>query len=359
MLKLANQVLDAYDDVEREGLKKLAAIGPNINMMTPEQHKGLQDHQFALTVITKKASKLNKFPIDSLDNAWLSNQYFNMNCHKLPEGAAKIAAANIKYACERFSVEPLPAVAAFAGQCKVANNIFYEGSDNKPAAYNVQQVDLTKIAAVDDIANNTTHAQYAMKSPAHVKFAAKYFDEHHKAMPVETRHKYAAAVQLRARELGMPAEKGSVGKYASDHYSGMVDAHIRARLTLLNDESNREVLTKMAAMKSALAPADFAKALYSFDKKANLSRYYGSHLTDPFLSTFAAEPDPNPGRVKVGSTELNPDELKKIAVAKYSKVKEFFGPHFADEFKKDPSSIFESLPLDSKEIMAGILNGTH
>lgn len=358
MLKLANQIIDAYDDVDRDGLKKLAALGPKIDMMSLEKRASLKDGDFALTFITKKAAKFNKFPIVDHDSTWLSNQFFEMNCHKLPEMAAKTAATHIKTACDKFKVEPTPAVAHFATTEKVANNLFYEGSDTRTSRLNVQHVDLSKFAAADKIANNYTHAQYAMSSPAAVKLAAKYFDEHHKAMPVETRHKYAAAIQQRANELGMPAEKGTVSKYASDHYSGMVDLHIRSRLSLLNNDNDRQVLSKMAAMKTELPPKDFARALYSFDKKAGLSRYYGGHLTDPFMSTFAAAPDPKPWRVKVGSAEMTSDDLKRLAVEKYAKVKDYFGPHVADEFKRDPQTIFESLPMDSKEVLVGIANGT-
>lgn len=359
MLKLANQIIDAYDDVEREGLKKLAAINPSIYYMTPEERSTLRDGDFALSMITKKASKLNKYPIDSYDNTWLSNQYFETNCHKLPEMAAKIAAAHLKTACAKFKIDPTSAVTVFSSMCKEAgSNVFCEGQDTKLAKANIVQVDLTKLANVAQMGSNPTHAQYAMRTPSAVKIASKYFDDNHKEMQVEDRHKYAAAIQLRAHELGMPAEKGMVGKYASDHYSGLVDAHLRARMSLLGDSTNREVLSKMAAMKTELSPTDFARALYGFDKKAGLSRYYGSHLTDPFMATFAAEPDPKPWRVKVGSTQLGGDDLKKLASEKYAKIKDYFGSSIADEFRKDPQSIFDSLPMDSKEVMAGIFNGT-
>jgi hypothetical protein len=360
MLKLANQVIDAYDDVEREGLKKLAALGPSIHYMTPEERGALRDGDFALSLITKKASKLNKFAIDSHDNTWLSNHYFDMNCHKLPETAAKLAAANIKTACARHGIAPMPAVVIFAGMHKEAGagNTFCEGADTKLAKANIVQVDLTKLANVHQMGENYTHAQYAMRTPAAVKIASKYFDDNHKEMQVEARHKYAAAIQRRAHELGMPAEKSMVGKYASDHYSGLVDAHVRARLSLLDESTNKEILSKIASMRSELSPTDFARALYGFDKKAGLSRYYGSHLTDPFQATFAAEPDQKPWRVKVGSASMGRDDLKMLANEKYAKIKDYFGSSVADEFRKDPQSIFESLPMDSKEVLAGIFNGT-
>lgn len=359
MLKLANQVIDAYDDVGLDGLKKLAELKPDLQVMSVEDRAALRDSDFALTLITKKASKLNKFPINSHDSTWLSNQFFEMNCHKLPDSAAKIAAANIKVACAKFKIEPAPSVTVFASMSKTAQaRTFFEGSDTKPSRLEAAGPDLTKIAAVNEIGENYTAAQYAMRTPAAVKIAARFFEEKHKDLDVESRHKYAAAVQRRANELGMAPEQGAIGKYASNHYSGMVDVHVRARASLLHNSDHKSTLSKLGSMRDGLAPADFARALFAFDKKAGLARYYGSHLTDPFLATFAAQPDQNPGRVKIGSSLLDSDELKKLASEKYAKIRDYFGESIASEFRRDPQTIFDSLPLDSKEVMAGIFNGT-
>lgn len=358
MLKLANQVIDIYDDTQKTGIKKIAKLNPGVYVMTPDERNNLDDTDFALSVITKKASKLNKFPVDTKDNTWLSNQYFEMNHDKLPKTAAHIAAYNIKVACERFKVEPLPAVVGLAKEA--TSNLYYESEPLTKTA-SVKEVSLEKIAQVQDIGDNYTHAQYAMPSPSHVKMAGKYFDEKLDKIPMEYRHKYAAAIQRRARELGMPVQGGTVAKYASDHYSGMVDAHIQSRATLLEvaDPAHKDSLQKLAAAKKSVSPSEFAQALFAFDKKAGLSRYYGSYLKNPFEATFASEPDQYAGyRTKVAGTSINSDDLRKLAIEKYAKIKDYFGASLADEFKRDPTPIFESLPMDSKEIFVGIANGT-
>ncbi len=358
MLKLANQMLDAYDDVEKAGLRKLAALRPDCHYMSAEERASLKDSDFALSVITKKASKLNKFPVNTADNTWLSNQYFDANSYKLPKEAAATAAHHIKVACERFKIRPLPAVSQMAKEA--ASNAYYEG-DSLPQFQKREEVDLSKFASVRDISDNYTQAQYVMKTPAHVKVASKYFSDNHKDMPLEYRHKYAAAIQRRARELGMPAEGGTVTKYASDHYSGQVDAHIRSRAGLVEFKGEEFVdhLSKLAAAKKELTPSQFAQALHAFDKKAGLVQYYGGHLQNPYNATFAAEPDPYAGmRFKTAGASLSMDELKKLAMEKHARIKEYFGSHMADGFKSDPGSIFDSLPLDAKEIMVGIANGT-
>lgn len=359
MLKLANQIIDVHDDVTREGMRKLAAVNPNVNVMSPGEVAKLSDHQFALTMVTKTASKLNKFPLVDAHSTWLSNEYFDMNWQKLPEKAAQVAAWNIKTACDKYRIRPKASVVKLAS-CKASGNVAYESGNVKP--YNSYEVaDIRKFAEVEKIANNHTHAQYAFSTPTEVKLASKYFAEKNEKMPLEMRHKYASALQVRAKELGMQVLGGEVAKYASDHYSGMVDAHLRARAALVEgrEPEYQGFLSKLAASKKEMTPTEFAGALYQFDKKASLVGYYGSHLTDPFQATFANEPDPYAGaRIKVGNATLTGDQVRKVVAMNSDKIKDYFGPTMLEEMKKEPVAIFESLPMDAKEIIAGMLDGT-
>jgi len=359
MLKLANQIIDVHDDVTREGMKKLARINPHINVMGEPDRAKLPDHQFALTLITKTASKLNKFPIADLDSTWLSNEYFDMNWRKLPSKAACVAASHIKEACEKFGLNPKPSVVKLAS-AKLHDNVSYEVENIKP--YKTYEVaDIRKFASVEKIASSYTNAQYAFSNPTEVKLGSKYFSEKNEKMPLEMRHKYASALQRRAKELGMPALDGEVAKYASDHYSGLVDAHLRARASLLDgrEPEYQTFLSKLGSSKKEMTPQEFATALYQFDKKASLVGYYGSHLTDPYRATFAEQPDPYEGaRVKVGNKKLTGEEIRKVVSAKADKIKDYFGPSMLEELKKEPVAIFESLPMDAKEIIAGMLDGT-
>lgn len=358
MLKIANQIIDAYDDTSRETLKKLAAVNPDCNLMTPEELQNLRDCDHALSIITKTASKLNKFPIHDKDNTWLSNEFFERTHYCLPEPAARIAASNIKYACLKHNIAPNPSIQKFASKAPVSNYYFEQDGALKSTNV-VKQPDLMKFAQVKDIGNNYSIAQGTFKTPSHVKIASEYFDQHYEKMPLEDRHKYAAAVQRRAHELGMPVIKGNIGKYASDYYSPMVDAHLKARISLLEAKPELQgTLKKLGSAKKKIPPAEFAQLLHGLDKKAGLSKYYGSHLTDPYLAAFAYEPDPCAGyNYKTASVNLSGDEIKTAVVAHYNQIKEHFGSSIADELKKDPVPIFESLPNDAKEVIGSIVTG--
>jgi hypothetical protein len=358
MLKISNQVLDIHDDVLGDGVRKLASIAPNVRVMSASERASLPDDRFALSIITKTASKLNKYPVNDRDATWLSNQYFEMNGHKLPPEAQKVAAWHIKKACRKFKIEPSPLVEKVAGES--ATNVFCE-SKGLSKVEKTAQADLSKIAAVSDIAESYTNAQYAFATPAHLKVACFFFEQQHTKIPSDLCHKYAAQIQRRSQELGLGMQGGAVAKYASDHYSPHVDAHISARASLLeSDNENRGRLEKIASLKKALSPSHFAQVLHAFDKKAGLHRYYGGALMDPFLATFGQQPDPYQSyRVKLASSrELTAEELRSIVGTKFDKIAEYLGKTIADELRKDPVTIFDSLPMDAKELIVSFGDGT-
>lgn len=359
MYKIANQVLDIFDDSGRDFLSKLASARPHTQVMSDLDRAGLGDHQFALSVITKKAAKINKYPVCDKDSAWLSDAYFQENGHKLSKKAAEVAATNIKTACIKFGLKPSERTVKLAS-ASVTSNVYVEESKPEFHTEVAERLDMSKFAQVSLIGDNETAAAYVFQTPGHVKVGAEYFERTYKEMPVDSRHKYAAALQKRAHDLGMSPLKGTVSKYASDSYSGMVDAHVRSRMSLLDGRDNlQSELAKVASAKAAVSPTEFAYLLAAFDKTAGLNRYYGAHLTNPYEATFAAQPDPMAGaRVKLGSKNMSVDEIKALAVAKHSKIKEYFGPEVAEQLKKHPQDIFESLPNDSKAVLAGIANGT-
>lgn len=375
MYKLANQVIDAYDDLYWDHLKKVAEARPQTNILTPDEKSKLGDDDYALSYITKEATKLNKFPIHDLDNAWLSNEYFPLTQHKLAADSAKVAATFIKKACERFGIEPKEEVTKLAGTYE--NNLYFEPMNNKSernaiagmgdaAAYLQEKTasannDTADFADINRICDNYTHAQYVFANADLVKTACAYFEEKHTKMPLELRHKYAAAIQMRAEELGMGAQKGTIAKYASDAYSGDLDGHLSSRRRLLDGNPLTGELNKLASARKSFTPSQFAQLLHAFDKKACINQYYGGYLKDPYQATFAQAPDQDSHvrwSNKTASRKLTDAEIQKVVGTHNVKIAEYFGKHMADEMKKDPISIFDSLPNDAKEIIANIHEGT-
>lgn len=356
MFKLANQILDAHDDVDKSILRKVAQKNRSIYMLTDEERSDLSDDDFALSVITKKAQKLNKFPVESHDSTWLSNEFFNETHNNLTKEAASIAAYNIKQACDRFDVKASPAVQALAKEA--STNVYYEG-DVASKNIKIIEQDMGKYAEVKKITDNYTHAQYVFNNAESIKTATEYFKQYSDKMPLEFRHKYANALQRRAGELGVKITEKAVCKYASNAYSANLDAHLATRRQFLEikDPNFTTALNKLASMKNELTPTEFAQVLSGFDKRAGLDKYYGGYVTNPYESTFSTMVNPQQ-ITKVGSSKMGPDQLAKLFSDKYAKVKEYFGASLADSLKKEGQAAFEALPNDAKEIIAGIADGT-
>ena len=377
MEKIANQIVDIYDDVHGAYLSKFGSERPETNIMTPKEKASLADDDYALSYITKEAQKFNKFPVDSFDNTWLSNKMYPHTHHKIAKEAAVTAAVFIKKACNVFGIKADQTVEYMAKEANDLrkSNVYFEPVEKvagvKGKGYwtdlfskNVGQVKTASsrgLENVQEIADNYTKAQYAMPDAEAVKTAAEYFSSIEGSVRnKETLHKYAAAIQLRAGELGMEPLKGAVSKYASDCYNGQVDAHLASRKLLVDhDEELKGTLSKLASARSSMDPYQFAQILSGFDKKAGLVQYYGGYLKDPYQSSFGElkKTDPVLWSTKTASRKLTEQEVRMVVNDKNGKIAEHFGKHFAEELKKDPVSIFNSLPMDSKEIIANINDG--
>jgi len=359
MYKIANQVIDAYDDIHWNYLEKIAKERPETNVMTPDELAKVADEDFAVCFLTKEAQKLRKLPVDCHDNVWLSNRYYEETHHKMAADAARTAAYFIKKACERFNIEPSASVVKLAADASPENNLVFHLDTVSPVE-SVREINLQKFAEVEKIADNYVHAQYVFATPAHVKVACEYFDKKHDKMPLEVRHKYAAAIQLRARELGMPAQTGTVAKYAADSYGADLDAHLSSRRRLLEGSPNYDELAKLASTRKQYTPSQFAQILHGFDKKAGLTQYYGGYITNPYESTFSNQPDVDQGyrwMDKKGSARLTEEEIRRVVKDHNPKIAEYFGKQTAMEMMKDPISIFQSLPDDAKEIFVHFNDG--
>ena len=363
MYKFANQVIDAYDDIYGDYLKKFANERPQTHVMTPDEKSRLGDDDYALCYITKTGAKMTKFPINSYDNTWLSNKMFPETMYKLSSETAGVAAGFIKEACKMYNITPTEAVSSTAKTAESNIRLEHEDDIVPSQVKTASTIDMTKIAQVDQIGDNYTHAQYALPSQEHVKLAAKFFEEKlEKIHDREARFKYACALQIRAEELGMGPLGGAVAKYASDSYGGMVESQLISRKSLLDGRDGLlKELSKIASSQSQYTPPQFAQILHGFDKKAGLTQYYDSHLRDPYVATFSKRANTQNNvrwTDKYASRQLTDEEIIKVVNDYNPKIASYIGDAAAKQMKADPVAIFSSLPNDVKEIIANIHEGT-
>lgn len=363
-MALANQVVDFIDDTDKTLLKQIASKAPETvktaSVLSIEEREKLPAADFALILRTKEAQILKKYPITDAANTWLSAQYFAKTAEQLPYVAQKIAASNLRRAAAIFNVA-LPEMIEKLASREVEGNVYNEIMDKN------KEKPMTKIAAAPQSdGSNHFYAlghNYAMPSPEYVKKAAVYFTEHvAEFQDAEDRYNFANNVIERAKELHVELEcKEQLNKYAGAQYGDSVGTQLRMRQDLLQHKPEMSsALFKLAEHQTSTEPKTFAKALYLFDKKAGLSRYYGSgNIADAFQSTFGTFFKSAGYRWEDESSGLSigDKELSKLASDKYDRIKSYFGTTLADSLKKHAAEIFDSLPKDAQITIVKIGKG--
>ena len=369
-MALVHQIIDFVDDTDRSLLKIAAANAPDrvkgAKILTHEERELLSSDQFALVMHTKEAQVLKKFPTTDEANTWLSCRYFEKTAEQLPYVAQKIAATNLKRACLIYGLEVSESLNKLATQ-EISGNRYHETKSMKEDKAHASSV---KIASFAEDGSEHFYAlgeKYPMPTEEYVKKAASYFVSHHKEFSdAEDRATFAYHVAKRAKELDAQIDKlamETLNTYSGSAYGDSVNSQMRIRQDLVQNKPEfSQALSKLAAHKDSTQPEVFAKALYMFDKKAGLTRYYDGYLADAFKATF--------GKFnKVAShgyrwedsqsgLSLSEDQLNKVAEEKYEKIRTYFGSTLADSLKKHAVAIFESLPVDAKTTIAKIAKGT-
>jgi len=375
----SSAVLDFYDDSNHEHMSKIAMPESmrttRVSLLTPEQHSSLPDSDFGLILLTKRANVMRKFPVNDPGNAWLSAQYFVQACEKLAFPARFVAAKFIKSACDAYGVPTSRQVDAYASRVddEVTTNTFVEGSEKAWMLRKLAQRELIEksasagnIEAMIEMPNDhyalvvqtgdgSVIRKYAMPDAGHVKKAAAYFDKYAMDLQPEHRHRFALSVRNRAEELDVDVSgHAGISKWASTTWNQHVGAHLEQRKSLLpRNPSAREVLNKLAASLDETTPADMAEALQVFDQATGLTRYYDKGLTDPYSSTMGKMADGWSEEVD-GDTVTGAD-LRKACDS--GKLEGYFGKSFVDQFKKNPTEIYESLPDPEKQVIKQVASG--
>lgn len=369
-MNLENAVIDIYDDLNvASTMQKVASAIPSelrqLQIPTKDFRDSLDDTQFALSIITKTASKMNKFPLNDKLNTSLSNEYFELNHPKLPAEAQKIAATYIKQACMRFGLEPREAVKIAAADMPTMTNIYFSRVGDRAGGELVQKVasDQDKsayyYALTKTASNGHTERAYALPNPEAIKKAEVYFDKYAMQFKPEDRHQFASNVVNRAVELGVDVTSDMVNKYAGLNYNGDVEAYLSVRKKLLDGRTEyTDALDKLASFQGKEDPKTFARVLHEFDKKAGLVRYYDKYLADPYASTFGVGTEKTASEIyEIDGLSVKEGDIEKVANEKYSLLENYFGSTLADGLKKEGSAAFVALPDNAKEVIARIIHG--
>jgi len=354
-MKLENAILDIFDDVNlKESLVKVASKLPqdlrNEHLPDVNERDSLPDSDFALSLFTKSANKINRFPVNSKINTALSNIYFDLNHSKLPLGAVKVAASLIKKACDKYGLQPAYSVKK-ASLENITSNCFLENPLEETGT-----VFQEKKASSHFALNN----RYSLESSDDIKKACTYFDKYAYQFNFEDRQEFAKNTYQRSKEMGIDTGK-EISKYASAHYGDdySFSTAISLRKSLLSDDSPlKDHFSKLASYKIKASPEVITKVLYELDKEAGFTKYYDSYLKNPCeaVSGLYKKATMVYNKNDIYMTE---DDLKGLAAKKEKILKEYFGETLVKglQSKSDGVEAFKALPEDTKDIIARIWNG--
>ena len=203
--------------------------------------------------------------------------------------------------------------------------------------------------------------RFPIDSYGEVLEANKWFEENGKSLHPQDRREYCTKLAARAGELHISVTD-NIRKYAGKNFAPADDvrASVCTRMQFwVDDAPERDALKGMLDKYASASPDQFCQELTAFDVQHGLDQYWDDFIIDPVACVFGMEKTAE-WLWEQGADRLTQD-LLDVGVhdsQKIHAIKAKFGPELASELVEKPSEVFDSLPLDSKRIIARILNDT-
>lgn len=181
---------DFHDMIGNPGeLKKFASFlsyrGENIPSFIKQSSdlvtkpSSLEDDEFGL-IVKQAGEKLRKFPLDSAESAWLSQQSFLMNSNNLPVSCVAVAAATIKKACDFYGIEADKEVMEHSSyNVSETNEVNLDDPFIKKAEEMIKRKKSVEFYALPG------EERYPLDTANQVKEAVSFFDKNHESMEMD------------------------------------------------------------------------------------------------------------------------------------------------------------------------------
>lgn len=407
-------IIDFYDDPQGLVLKeKLGADQvPNFikeAQFLDESHRSrLPDDVFALVMLDRGAP-MRKYACTDKGNTALSVIYLMENHHKLPEPAVKTAAANLLTACGWHQLKSpvglkklafvgrllniggsamhmgdvvsrgaqrharmgrgMPKVGDLAGSDIMPTQSTKEDKDTagqeKTAALQ-PYVDVTGMEPPPRLEKQASErfclvkegqGQFPIDTYGEVMEAQQWFNDYGDTLHPEDRREFCTKLASRADEIGLSVID-RIRKYAGAGYApdGEIKVGVSTRMQFWADDSpERDMLQGLMDKYAEVSPDVFCQALRDFDEQHGLDHYWDTGIYDPWYTTYGMEKKAE-WTFEHMSDRITEERLRQVAHASYPLIREKFGEELADSLKKNPTQIFDSLPLDAKRIIMRMAN---
>jgi hypothetical protein len=191
---------------------------------------------------------------------------------------------------------------------------------------------------------------FPMHTPELVKKAEDYFFDHYDRLAPRYRKELATNIVKNASEHGLFVESDMIRKYAGQIFSRALQGNVMARKSILMEKNASKVLDQLYSTKDILGSEKFAEALEQFDKQAGISQYWGSHIKDPYPSTFEVTKVAQ-WTCRIGQDVITEDQLRRFVSKHAGTLRGYVNDHIVRDLKLMPVEIFDSLPMPEKEII--------
>jgi len=340
--------VDHYDDPSilgrlpatlRTDLTKVAAD-------LTDQLDGLSDSEFALVLYAPgdPPAKHRKFACVDEGNVALSTVALLRNQTLLPQEAVKVAAENLLRCTQDFGMYCPPELEKLAGTKEPSpeTNLVMLDPGAPPPLPQVKTA-----SAPEDVG---------------VKVAMAYFYDNEAFLTGWEKRALAKHIvkQAEAEEVHVPSpfEKYASDTYAPDLFEAIL---MRQAMCVAADESDgafekaamdTSAYGRLFQSKDSLDPGAFAQNLDELDRATGLF----DSVPDAVYSTFGKVAQEPEVLFNDGINSITKGQLEWLTTNRQKIIEEQFGNHLAEEMRKNPEAIFNSLPRPQKVIISRLAN---
>lgn len=384
-------VIDPYDD-GFESLKELfkehepPSFIKEATIMSTEDLNLLPDHVFAVVVLGQD-KPMRKFACSDKAHTAVNILYLLNNSDHLPHSAKIKAASNLLKACQHFGLQPPGQLVKMAqgGKALIKGDgaeIIVSGGNGEKTSEVIGTRDMpvtrpgetVKKASVmdspyvevdyyDPIIKTASenpmfsvmNGQLSLKPYDNVIRARDHFEEQYMYMHPRDRHEYCIKLAARADILGIPISD-TIRKYGSTTYAsrGSMKVAFEQRSQLwssLDKQEGDSVARQLLEKRAEFDPETFVETLAELDAQTGIDQYWGEEIPDPWMSVFDVEKVAEWSWNQAGE-HLTEEALKRLCVENSDLMKDKFGEDIAKSMVKNPTAIFDSLPLEQKRVIA-------
>jgi len=362
-MNYAGVTIDFYDDFGATVKAKFPTVDqlPEIiKTADVRPHDSLPNEAFALVALDN-GQVIRKLACHDPGTTAMSVMYLMEHGDKLPQDAVKTAAWNLVARCQEFGLKPPAVLTKLA--VKADNK---DKTLSKTGAVLKGVVDTTGKAAAPIIktARPSDDADYAViqngkrlypiDTIERVKLAEDYWLRGNRQMDPAVRRQFAVKLASKAQSIGVRVDDAIKQAGATTRAKdGDVKVALELRkLACQNDSQACQLLDDLFEKRASIEPEVFAGVLNRFDAMTGLSGKWDQEIPDPWASTYGLHKTADELVWEDGPDRMTRGQLEHLVWNRMELLTKEFTPLMAEELRKDPTGVFNSLPTPHRRILA-------